>query len=135
MDKSTSDKPDVKTPWRPEETRWLPMSVLEEIDLQLRDFGEIPDRTSPEDFPEGYILTRAELCAAFCRIVEADRKARPSQLAPVAWRYKYGIDGPWKLVDSKDLCNDLPGYYHEPLYASAPVSARLPKDNRRKLEN
>lgn len=42
-----------------------------------------------------------------------------AERAPVAWRYRYGVDGHWRYVDTEDMCNDRPGYYHEPLYATS----------------
>ena len=37
------------------------MSLTEKINLIIRDVAELPDRTSPEDFPEALILTSDEL--------------------------------------------------------------------------
>lgn len=50
--------------------------VLEAIRVQMVNFGEIPDRTSPDDFPEGYVLTREEIVSAFVKMIEADRATR-----------------------------------------------------------
>ena len=48
-------------------------SVEQEIVTVLRDFGEIPDRTSPEDFPEGYVLTREEIIDGIRRVLAVAR--------------------------------------------------------------
>lgn len=37
------------------------MTLTEKINLIIRDVAELPDRTSPEDFPEALILTSDEL--------------------------------------------------------------------------
>lgn len=54
-----------------------------------------------------------------------------SRKEPVAWRYRFhpigvnieGVDGPWRYVDTKEECNQLPVYQLEPLFA-APLSAQ-----------
>ncbi|ENV97837.1 hypothetical protein F938_01246 [Acinetobacter bereziniae LMG 1003 = CIP 70.12] len=37
------------------------MTLNEKINLIIRDVAELPDRTSPEDFPEALIVTSDEL--------------------------------------------------------------------------
>lgn len=71
----------------------FPPAVQEAIRQQMVDFGEIPDRTSPEDFPEGYVLTREEVVGGIlkvlrvwgvCRIApEGERKITAEQIHEV----------------------------------------------------
>jgi hypothetical protein len=76
---SPADK--QRRPWQVEGEELLPASVQTAIDDLLRHYGEIPDRTSPNDFPEGYVLTRREIVAGILEIIEADRIARSAELA------------------------------------------------------
>lgn len=39
----------------------VPLDVAEKIELIIRDVAELPDRTSPEDWPEALIVTSGEL--------------------------------------------------------------------------
>lgn len=81
---SGDDKGPREKPWQIPEERLQPIEVQEAIELQMMHFGEIPDRTSPDDFPEGYVLTRQELVAGFIRILEADRAARSHEAPPAS---------------------------------------------------
>ena len=56
----------------------LPPSVQECLRVELQSLGEIPDRNSPDDFPEGYVLTRHEIVTSILAVVAADRAARSS---------------------------------------------------------
>lgn len=64
--------------WQVEGEELLPPAVQESIRKTLEGFGEIPDRNSPEDFPEGYVLTRQEIVGGILKVLEASR----SEIAP-----------------------------------------------------
>lgn len=71
----------------------LPPAVQEAIRVQMVNFGEIPDRTSPEDFPEGYVLTREEIVDAFVHLIEVDRATRSESATPAGWTIGEERDG------------------------------------------
>lgn len=56
----------------------------EAIRVQMVRFGEIPDRNSPDDFPEGYVLTREEIIDGFMNIVAAALATRSARV-PSEW--------------------------------------------------
>ncbi len=83
-------------------------SVQEAIRVLMQNFGEIPDRTSPDDFPESYVLTREEIVGGILKIVGADREARsatpPASIVKDAKLVKEMLE----LGDSRLLASDGP---------------------------
>lgn len=61
----------TRKPWQSEEEAQQPPAVQEAIRKVLEHFGELPDRNSPEDFPEGYVLTRGEIVDGILEVVGA----------------------------------------------------------------
>lgn len=70
-DREQLDKNSVKKPWQTEEEALLPEAVQNAIEGQMMRFGEMPDRTSPEDFPDGYVLTRQEIVSGIIAVLES----------------------------------------------------------------
>lgn len=85
-----------KRPWQLDGEQLLPQSVQHAINEQMMHFGEMPDRTSPDDFPEGYVLTRQEIVRGMLNVIEADRAARdtPSETA-YGWRKPTSNEPVW----------------------------------------
>lgn len=79
----SEDKPDTaRKPWQVEGEELLPDAVQLEIDTLMRDYGEMSDRSSPEDFPDGYVLTRTEIVLGIMRVLAVAKTVPELQPIP-----------------------------------------------------
>ena len=108
-----TDRPSRSKPWQIPGEAALSEAVQHAIEEQMMNFGEIPDRISPDDFPEGYVLTRQEIVGGFLKVINA----------AIAVQSATQPTDPHRFEDSdefKQLCD----FYGEPHDVAALVRAQ-----------